>query len=199
MITVLLVLSALVILTGYDTSSRADGASAPTSKREVRGSHPGRCTESQGFLGINPTAPAKARQECYIHSPPSRVWSLLTDIDHWREWNHAVTEAKLKGAFASGTVFDWKSNGFSVRSTLREIQPERRLSWTGQAFGTRAVHVWSLVPQADGVRVITAESFDGWLVRLMPGTMQHTLNDSLTAMLASLKRAAEARTAIAPH
>jgi hypothetical protein len=143
------------------------------------------------LLSINRSAPAKACHEIFIHSTPAVVWSILTDIENWKGWNPAVTSAKLNGAFVSGTVFEWKSNGFAVRSTLKDIQPARRLSWTGQAFGTRAIHVWYFVPEADGVRVITEESFEGWLVRLMPGAMQKSLDGSLIAMLANLKRVAE--------
>jgi hypothetical protein len=39
--------------------------------------------------------------------------------------------------------------------------------------------------------VTTHETFDGWLPTLAPGTMQKTLDDTLPALLASLKVAAE--------
>jgi hypothetical protein len=143
------------------------------------------------FLSINQNAPAKSRHEIFIHSTPDTVWSILTDIENWKAWNPAVMRSKLNGALAPGTVFEWKSNGFSVRSSLKDIQPARRVSWTGQAFGTRAIHVWYFLPEHGGVRVITEESFEGWLVRLMPEAMQKSLDGSLIAMLANLKRVAE--------
>jgi hypothetical protein len=41
------------------------------------------------------------------------------------------------------------------------------------------------------VKVTTTETFDGWMPRLMPRTMQKMLDDTLPKLLASLKRAAE--------
>ena len=65
------------------------------------------------------------------------------------------------------------------------------IGWTGKAIATRAIHTWHLAATAGGVVVTTAESFDGWLVRLMKKAMQKTLDDSLRATLEKLKSAAE--------
>jgi hypothetical protein len=64
-----------------------------------------------------------------------------------------------------GSVFRWRSGGFNVVSTVREVEPGRRLGWAGWAFGTRAVHTWTFEPREDGVLVRTEESFEGCLVR----------------------------------
>jgi hypothetical protein len=90
-------------------------------------------------------------------------------------------------------VFRWKSGGFDIRSTFQDVTPTRRLSWTGETLGTRAVHSWTFEATPGGVVVTTTESFDGWLPALAPRMMQKTLDDTLPALLASLKAAAEAR------
>jgi uncharacterized protein YndB with AHSA1/START domain len=136
-------------------------------------------------------ARAKSEATILIHAPLTRIWSLTTDVDRWPEWNKAVQSARLEGPVAPGSVFRWKSGGFSVTSTFRNIEPMTHLTWTGVAFGTKAVHSWTFTPTDHGVRVTTIETFDGWLPAILPGAMQKTLDDTLPALLASLKAAAE--------
>jgi uncharacterized protein YndB with AHSA1/START domain len=136
---------------------------------------------------------AKARSEATItiHAPIEKVWALIVDVDRWPRWNKAVQAARLDGPVAKGSVFTWTSGGLGIRSVFQEVAPYERLSWTGRTFGTRAVHAWALKSTHGGVVVTTTETFDGWLPTLMPGAMQKTLDQTLPALLASLKAAAE--------
>ncbi|XGW00162.1 MAG: SRPBCC family protein [Leptolyngbya sp. BL-A-14] len=142
-------------------------------------------------MEINTTAPAIARHEMLIHASSQKVWQLLTDINHWSTWYPTISESKLEGLLQSGSTFRWKSGGTTIQSTLQDVEPHHRLTWTGRALGTRAIHVWILEPQTDGVLVKTEESFDGWLVGLLKGMMQKTLDTSLQAWLERLKQTAE--------
>ena len=126
-----------------------------------------------------------------IATQPERVWGLLAGIDRWPTWNRLVQQAVLSGPFQPGSVFKWKSKGLTVISTLQEVTPNQRLTWTGKALGTRAVHTWEIVKTDNGVVLHTAESFDGWLPQLMPKTMQRTLDETLPAWLSAIKSAAE--------
>ena len=69
-----------------------------------------------------------------------------------------------------------------------------RLSWTDQTIGTKAVHAWTFRNTETGVVVTTTERFDGWLPAIMTSAMQKTLDETLPALLASLKAAAESDT-----
>jgi uncharacterized protein YndB with AHSA1/START domain len=143
-------------------------------------------------MQINLKAPAIAQHEIIIQAPLATVWQILTDIDRWSEWYPLVSQSKLEGSLAPGSRFRWKSGGAAIQSTIREIEPERQLSWTGKALGTQAIHIWKLEPQAEGILVKTEESFEGWLVSFFKGTMQRTLDSSLQAWLTYLKQKAEA-------
>jgi uncharacterized protein YndB with AHSA1/START domain len=134
---------------------------------------------------------AEAGAQIVINAPAQRVWTLLTQIDRWPEWNKAVDVAQLKGAVATGSVFVWKSQGFTVTSTLQDVEPLRRLTWTGQAIGTHAYHEWNFEAIDGTVVVRTHETFDGWLPWLLKGAMQKKLDDTLPQWLATLKAAAE--------
>lgn len=126
-----------------------------------------------------------------INASQEIVWKLLTDINSWSKWNSAITSAHLDGEFAPNSVFKWKSGGFNIVSTLQEVTPQSHFGWAGKAFGTRAVHTWTLTPQDNGVLVQTEESFEGWLVSLMKGSMQKTLDSALKVWLENLKKKAE--------
>lgn len=122
-----------------------------------------------------------------------RVWSLLTAVEAWLQWYRAVESAKLDGPFRAGSVFRWKSQGFTVTSTLVTVDAPYRIVWSGEAFGTQARHEWEIVPTEQEVVVKTSETFDGWLPRLIPQTMQKKLDQTLSAWLEALKLEAERR------
>ena len=142
-------------------------------------------------MQINETAPVVSSHEVIVRAPLEKVWRLLTNIDSWSNWNAAVTKAHLDGEFKTGTTFRWKSGGMTIVSTLQQIEPMTRLVWTGRAIGTQVIHVWTFAESNEGVRVSTSESFEGWLLRLMRGTMRRTLDQSLVAWLQALKKCAE--------
>jgi hypothetical protein len=146
-------------------------------------------------MEIDSFAPVSSQGEILIASTPAIVWSLLTDFDNWSKWNPAIRKAFLEGPLAPGSVLRWKSGGTSIVSTLQEVEPMRRLSWTGKAFGMRAIHVYSLERKGECLLVRTAESLDGWLVRVLKRMFQRILVRTLEENLRALKNAAEAETA----
>lgn len=135
--------------------------------------------------------PVVGHSEIQIDAPLEAVWRVQADIDGWSTWHPDVSRSELKGPLAPGTVFRWASGGTPIRSVLREVEPERRLSWTGRALGTRAVHVWTFEAHEGGTCVRTEESMEGWPVRLFRGSMQRMLDQGLRTWLEHLKQAVE--------
>jgi hypothetical protein len=138
-----------------------------------------------GVAGVS----SQARIE--IATPADRVWKLLSEVDRWYTWNPLVQQAVLSGPFQPDSVFKWKSKGVTVISTLQEVTPNQHITWTGKAFGTRAIHTWEIVETDNGVELRTSESFDSWLPKLMPKTMQRMLDETLPAWLKAIKLEAE--------
>ena len=148
-------------------------------------------------MEINRQAPVIAAAEGYVEAAPSAAWSVQSDFRTWPEWNPDVGRLDLEGPLAPGAEFRWTAGGVAIRSTLREVEPGRRLGWTGVAplFGVRAVHTWSFEPEGTGTRVRTEESFEGWLPRLLPGPMRQLLASTLEKNVAALKAEVERREA----
>ncbi len=145
----------------------------------------------RGVAHSQSAAKARSQAEILIKAPLETIWALVVGIDRWPEWNDAVETASLKGPFEIGAIFKWKSGGLAISSTVQEILALRHLVWTGETIGTRAVHAWTFEETDNGVLVTTSETFDGWLPTVMPRTMQRKLDETLPALLRSLKTAAE--------
>ena len=142
-------------------------------------------------MDINENAPVITRDEILIDAPLERVWGLHTDISSWSEWLPDIDASTIEGPLAVGTVFRWQTYSLSIESTIQEIDPPRRIVWSGPAQGITAIHVWTMTPSVDGVVVRTEESWDGDPVRAQPKEMQQALDGSLRAWLQSLKEKAE--------
>lgn len=142
-------------------------------------------------MEVNQKAPVVSRRHVHIAAPLERVWTLLIDIDCWPLWNSAISKVKLGGAPAAGSIFRWKSGGVTVVSRLQDVEPMRRLSWTGRTAGIDAIHVWELEKEDGGILVRTAESWNGPLAHILRPVLQRFLDRSLEAGLHSFKAAAE--------
>jgi len=142
-------------------------------------------------VDINRDAPAIASAEAFIGAPLDVVWSVLTNIAEWSRWNPDVSRVELRGPLAPGTEFRWKSGGASIVSTLQEIDPKRRIAWTGRTLSIRAAHVWTFTEQEGGVLARTEESFDGLVVRLFAGPMRGMLASSLEKGVNALRTECE--------
>jgi hypothetical protein len=140
---------------------------------------------------INAQAPLVARKEIFIQASSDKVWDIQTNINSWKDWQPDISRAQLNGALIAGSVFRWASGGFAVTSMLKDVEPKRRIAWTGQAFGSNAKHIWTFRPQGDGTLVTTEESMEGWLILLLKPLLPRFLEQSLDVWLSSLKTKAE--------
>lgn len=145
-------------------------------------------------IEINRNAPVVAHHEIDVNAPMERVWRLHTDVAAWTRWQTDITEARTEGAFEPGTSFTWTSYGFSVTSTIYEVEDKSRTLWGGTAQGITGIHEWLFAETPNGVHVQTNESFAGDPVEADVSSMQSMLDASLVAWLGHLKTAAESST-----
>jgi uncharacterized protein YndB with AHSA1/START domain len=138
-------------------------------------------------------APVITSGEIEIAALPETVWSIMTAIKRWPEWNPEVKQAFMEGSFIPGTTFRWKAGPGIITSVIREVEPPRILSWTGKTLGIHAVHVWRLTSRGSGTIVRTEESWDGLLPMLFRHSLRRTLQKSIDMGLGYLKIEAERR------
>jgi hypothetical protein len=142
-------------------------------------------------MDINRQAALFTRKELLIHAQPHTVWNIHTGIDAWSRWQPGIALSKLEGALRVGSVFQWKTGGLTITSTIEVVEPEERIGWTGRSLGTQAKHIWTFRPHQSGTLVTTEESMDGWFVRILKIVMPTFLDTSLDLWLQSLKKQAE--------
>src|SRR5690625_877555 len=124
---------------------------------------------------INNNAPVVCKNTISIKASPQQVWSLLSDINKWPQWQTDIDNAVLHGTLKPQSNFIWKSSGVKIRSTLHTVHPNKHLGWTGKSVGMYAVHNWCLTKKDDETIVEVKESMEGWLVRIFKKTMTKNL------------------------
>ncbi len=133
-----------------------------------------------------------------IDADPDRVWQLLVDLGAYREWNPFIVTAD--GTVEEGGRLTLRmqpvgARGITLRPTVLEATPGRRLRWLGR-LGMPGIfdaeHDFTLEPRADGgTRLTQSERFRGLLVPFMAASLdRHTL-PAFVAMNAALKLRAE--------
>jgi hypothetical protein len=144
-------------------------------------------------IEVDHRAPAIGVADAFIEAPIETVWGILSDLENWPTWNKSVSKIRVDGPIAAGTSFFWVGNGSKIVSRLEEVDPPRRIAWTGKLFGIRATHVWELEEKGQGTQVHTEESFEGLVARLFRGFSRKTLAKALDQGVSALKAGAESR------
>jgi carbon monoxide dehydrogenase subunit G len=142
---------------------------------------------------VNELAPVVGSCEVEVATPPEDAWEVLTAIGRWPSWNPAVKSVTFGGEVGEGATFRWKSGPGTITSTIQDVEPPRRIAWTGTSFGIRAIHVHTFESRAGGTLVRTEESYDGLVARLFRRRLQSVLDATLAGELQHLKAEAERR------
>lgn len=140
---------------------------------------------------INENAPVKAKESIQIDADPEKVWKILSDINNWDKWNSDIKYAKLNGELKAGTTFNWNNGGNKIKSTLHTVTPFKEIGWSGKAFGSFAIHNFTLSNVNGKTELLIEESMEGLLMRLFRGFMQNTLEDGINKWLTQIKEVVE--------
>jgi uncharacterized protein YndB with AHSA1/START domain len=142
---------------------------------------------------VNLDAPAIADADALIEAPIDTVWNVLTDFQSWPTWNKSVLKMQVEGQVKTGTLFEWQADGWKLASRLEEVDPPKRIAWSGATLGIRSTHVWDLAEEGQGTHVHTVESFEGLVPRLLRHFTRKKLAKSMEQGMAALKAEAELR------
>lgn len=109
--------------------------------------------------------------EIDIAAPPSAVWEVLADLEHWSDWNRVVLGLRLAGRFQEGTKGKLRLRlapvGVqTIGVRLACVRPPHELSWEGGLPGLMTgLHGFRLEARGEGTRLVHTETFSGLLVR----------------------------------
>lgn len=141
------------------------------------------------------------RNEILIDAPPGLVWAWLIEATRWPEWYPNARDVRLpdgRTRLYPGAVFDWRTFGFPVHSTVREFVPEERIGWDGHGIGLDVYHAWLLVPRDRGTWVLTEENQNGFGARLQSLFAPHRMSKWHQVWLERLRERAESGTRPTP-
>jgi uncharacterized protein YbjT (DUF2867 family)/uncharacterized protein YndB with AHSA1/START domain len=140
---------------------------------------------------IDQEAPVKASREFCIEAPVERVWELLSDPRGWEAWYPDVHDVRLEPGVEEDARFAWANGKAHMRSRFAIVEVGREITWTGVAYGAKAVHRHVLQPTEGGAtRVFSEESMAGPLLVLFYNSAR--LRAEMEEWLSALKIAAEA-------
>ncbi|MGZ9928933.1 SRPBCC family protein [Streptomyces sp. NC-S4] len=143
------------------------------------------------MVTIDETAPVIVRLNTLIDAPLATVWELHTDVAAWPSWNTDIERTEVDGPLLPGRSFRWLTHGLDITSTVREVDPGKRIVWGGTVQGITGIHVWAFEQSEAGVVVRTEESWSGAPVDAETEALGKALHDSLVGWLSHLKNRAE--------
>jgi uncharacterized protein YndB with AHSA1/START domain len=132
-----------------------------------------------------------------INAPPKVVWDILLDAEEWPNWYVGASDVMVKtstnGRLSRDAVFTWKTMGQNFESHVKEFDPYERLAWESRKAVIQGYHAWLIIPTKDGCRVVTDESFNGFLGTMQKWFIPTKLHGLHEIFLIELKKKAEAK------
>jgi carbon monoxide dehydrogenase subunit G len=112
------------------------------------------------------------KTEMDIAAPPSRVWEVMSDVEHWHEWTPSITsiERRDNGTFAVGSKALVRQPKFPPALwTVTEIETGKTFTWTSGAPGVHVAGRHSVEPTATGSRAVLELTYTGIFGGLFAG------------------------------
>ncbi len=132
-----------------------------------------------------------------INAPLAHVWSVLVDLERYREWNTFVPS--MQSSFQVGSILTMQvqmRKGFQVKSieTITAIEPQHLLAWKTRspAWLLRGERFQVLTAIDSGkTQYWTREAFTGILAPLLQILLARDLQRGFDAIAQNLKARAE--------
>ena len=143
------------------------------------------------MMSINYKAPVQCSKSIVINATPEQVWRVLTDINQWSVWQPDIHLPSVNGPLQTGSLFNWKTGGANIRSTVHTLNPWSEFGWTGKAFGTFAIHNWTLTKRYRQTEVRVEESLEGPMASLFKPLFNKKIERGMVKWLNLLKKTCE--------
>ena len=138
------------------------------------------------------------RSEIEIQASSERVWQILTDFQHFPDWNPFIRWVRgdpKVGARLEVHIQPSGASGMTFKPTVLKAEPNRELRWLGRLLvpgifdGEHIFIIETLAAQR--VHFTQREIFTGWLVPLMAHSLDKDTLRGFEEMNLALKKLAE--------
>ncbi|MEO9868851.1 SRPBCC family protein [Ekhidna sp.] len=138
---------------------------------------------------INENASIRDSHSTIINADIEKVWSILTDMENWPDWNPEVKKVTLDGDLSEGSTFKWTMGRTNGESQIQQVNKPSTLTWTSKAKWVKRIFVWSLESDEGQTIATVSASLQGTMVVLMENHQK--VYDELLSWLECLKNKAE--------
>ena len=135
-----------------------------------------------------------------ISAPIDLVWQVLTDFDHWKEWNPMVNQASGSASVRSKLSITMRGqnakDAMKYQPIVIEVNPPKSFRWratmlSGLIFTND--RVFELREINGGTELINKEEFSGFMLPLFWKKMNEFVVPMLEKMNKALKDKVEAK------
>jgi hypothetical protein len=135
--------------------------------------------------------------EIEIQATPEKVWQILTDLEHWSEWNPSIPRAIGKAQVGEKVDIAVKSGSkeMVLHCVVTRVEPNHELCWKYHVilpFLFSGVHSMVISPLGENrIRFTDREVCNGLLVPLQAKNIDTNSRRGFEAMDQALKKRAE--------
>lgn len=136
--------------------------------------------------------------EIFISAEPSIIWEVLTDLEKYSLWNPFIVRSK--GVAKVGEVLEChprlpgSKSVHTFRPVVTRSEPPKEFAWKGHTFFpgfADGEHIFELIPQNGGVRLIHRQDFWGFAMPVLYRFMAGKTAAGFDLMNRALKERAE--------
>ncbi len=138
------------------------------------------------------------RTEIEIAAPPTKVWSILTDFNNWKDWNPIINQASGTASLGSELSMTMRGEdgkgGPKYMPIVINFEEPKFFRWRAKmmaGFLFTNDKVFELEETGSGTRLIHKELFSGMMVPIMWSKFDEGVPPMLNSMNDALKRRAE--------
>jgi uncharacterized membrane protein len=105
-----------------------------------------------------------------IAALPNKVWTVMTDVEHWPEWTASVTSVELLSGppLAVGTRVRVRQPRLPTAVwTVTAMETERYFEWRSVAAGLTSTGGHRIDRSSAGSRVTLSLKWNGWVTPLI--------------------------------
>jgi|SaaInlV_100m_DNA_5_1039725.scaffolds.fasta_scaffold00745_19 hypothetical protein len=140
----------------------------------------------------------KIETEIQINASPQEVWSILTNLEKYSDWNPFVINAS--GVVAVGETIEVlicppEGKQMLFKPTVTEAEENTKFSWLGRLLMPGIFdgeHIFAITATPNGCVLTQNENFSGMLVPLLWKSLNTDTRVGFESMNQALKQRAEA-------
>lgn len=129
------------------------------------------------YLAIEGSKMQEIKTEIEISTPPSKVWSILIDINNWQEWSPIINASSGEASIGSKLSITMMGkeegrDGPKYNPIIEELNEPQYFRWSAQmlaGFIFTNDKIFELEETKSGTRLTHIETFKGLLAPLFCG------------------------------